>query len=59
MSAPVLAGEAPTMMLIRGLLEAASTARRDGDRGLADALESEVLVTLRRGLQPPRREASA
>jgi hypothetical protein len=50
-------GQCRTISTLRGLLEAAHTARREGDIALADMLEGDALVVLRTNLQAAKREA--
>ncbi|HEV7266379.1 MAG TPA: hypothetical protein VGN83_15880 [Falsiroseomonas sp.] len=55
--AMVQVGASPTVRTLRGLLEAAGEARRNGDRGLADLLETDAVILLRSSLQAARQEA--
>lgn len=57
LSLPMSIGQCRTISTLRGLLEAAHTARREGDIALADMLEGDALVVLRTNLQAAKREA--
>jgi hypothetical protein len=53
----VQVGMSPTVRTLRDLLEAAGEARRNGDRGLADLLETDAVILLRANLQAAREAA--
>jgi hypothetical protein len=54
----VPAGMSPSVRTLRDLLEAAGEARRNGDRGLADLLETDAVILLRANLHAAREEAT-
>jgi hypothetical protein len=56
---PIPIGTVPTVLAVRQLLEAASAARRCGDRGAAEMLETDAVLALRAGTVAARQAAPA